>query len=198
MTDEKRPSLRAAARCGAAAIPAAPAAAAAASPPPAKASPPQKPKPPVVGVEQVAARCGHAVPLELFEPKKDKFRDGRRAKLAGRDCPECRNKANDDRTAAEMEAARQRRQERPPGSRRGGPGPSAAAGRLPDGSRFDVAYDAAAERWAGTLAVPAAAAAEPAVFSASASGVFQLLRALDRAYRDSLPAQGGSPGAGQS
>ncbi len=80
-----------------------------------------------------------------------------------------------------MEAARLRRQTRPrreldAGPRRGEAAASAPAGRLAHGSRFDVAYDAAAECWSGTLTVPAEAETEPAIFSASASGVFHLLR----------------------
>jgi hypothetical protein len=61
-----------------------------------------------------------------------------------------------------------------------------ALGRLPHGARFEVGYDAATATWFGTLAVPVPEAA-PAVFTASASGVFKLLARLDRLYRDSLP-----------
>jgi hypothetical protein len=53
---------------------------------------------------------------------------------------------------------------------------------LPDGSRFDVAYDAVAQAWSGTLSVPAAG-----TFTASASGVFKLLAQLDAQYRAGLP-----------
>ena len=103
MSDDKRPSLRGAADNGV---------------PPQ----PRRPKPPVVGTEQVAARCGHAVPFELFEPKKDKFRDDRRQKLTDRDCSACRVKAQAEREAAEMEAARKRRAEKPkPEADPGGP-----------------------------------------------------------------------------
>jgi hypothetical protein len=124
--------------------------------------------------------------MELYPDGRDKFRDSRRKHIAERDCPDCRRKAHEERTRAEMEAARLRRQALPPGlaagRRRGGPG--VPADRLPDGSRFDVAYDAAAERWSGTLTVPAVAGGEPAAFSAWASGVFRLLRILDDMYRN--------------
>ena len=185
-----RPSLREAARRGAEAKrqaqptqPAAPTASGptpAVPPPAAKAPPPpQRPKPPVVGVEQVVVLCGHAVPFELFDPKYDKYRSDRRKKLTDRDCTACRVKAQEAKEAAEREAAKRRRQERakqaPPANTR--------RDRLPDGARFDVAYDATAGMWSGTLAV-----AGLAPFTASASAVFQLLRVLDDLYRKAAAA----------
>jgi hypothetical protein len=53
---------------------------------------------------------------------------------------------------------------------------------LPDGSRFDVAYDATAQAWSGTLTVPTAG-----TFTASVGAVFKLLSKLDAQYRASLP-----------
>ena len=183
----KRPSLRDAARRGAEANRHARPA-------------PSAPAGPGAGTEQVWAKCGHAVPMELYPDGRDKFRDSRRKHIADRDCPECRRKAHEERTRAEMEAARLRRLALPPGleagRRRGGPGTQ--ADRLPHGSRFDVAYDAAAARWSGTLTVPAATGAEPAVFSAWGSGVFRLLRILDDMYRASpaaAAAGGAAPGS---
>lgn len=141
-------------------------------------------KPPVVCVEQVVVRCGHTVPFELFDPKKDKFRQGRRKKLTDRDCRDCREKAQQERTRAEMEAARKLRQERP----KNDAPPPRAQGRLPHGSRFDATWDAAAGKWSGALTVPAAAAeGEPNTFTASAASVFGLLGALDGMYRATLP-----------
>ena len=167
MPDTNRPSPREASRRGASADgqarqPAAP-------PNPA---PFQKPKPLVVGVEQVTARCGHAVPFDLFEPKKDKFRDDRRKKITDRDCSACRVKAQAVKEAADKEAARLRRAERPK------PPSAGPQERLPHGSRFDVAYDAGKGEWSGTLAVPGLAPV-----AASASAVFKLLRRLDDLYR---------------
>jgi hypothetical protein len=160
MTEFKRPSLREAARRGveakkqaqasqveqpaadtpagsAAPAPATPAAVPTASRP----APFQKVKPPVVGVEQVTVKCGHVVPFELFDLGKDKFRKDRRKKLTDRDCTACRVKAQEVKQAAEMEEARKRRLENPkPKKEWSRPRPE---GRLPDGSRFDVMFDAA-------------------------------------------------------
>jgi hypothetical protein len=183
MTDEKRPSLREAARRGVEAkqqaAPTTPAPAAEKAPRPA---PPQKVKPPVVGTEQATARCGHAVPFELFEDKKDKYRDARRKKLTDRDCSACRVKAQAEKEAADKEAARKRRAEKP------NPPPAPEKGRLPHGSRYDVAYDAGKEQWCGTLTVPGLAP-----ITAEASAVFKLLRRLDDLYR--AAASGGGTGA---
>jgi hypothetical protein len=142
------------------------------------AGPFQKIKPPVVGVEQVTVKCGHTVPFELFDLKKDKFRNDRRKKLTDRDCSACRIKAQEARQAAEQEAARKRRLDKPKKKLPYGP----PTGRLPDGSRFDVAWDAAKGQWAGTLAVPGLAP-----LTASASGVLKLLQILDRMYRATRP-----------
>jgi hypothetical protein len=170
MTDgsAKRPSLREAARRGAAAKqPAQPAVA-------------EVPKPAADPVEQVTARCGHPVPFILHQGGKDKFRDERRRHVAGRDCPACREKAHQERAAAESKAARERRRAR---------AAEAMKDRLPHGSRFDVVWDAERGQWSGALTVPAEAQGEPSTFTASASGVFPLLRQLDRLYRSSLPAE---------
>ena len=188
MPAENRPSLREAARRGVEAkqqaAPTTPAPAAGKAPRPALF---QKVKPPVVGIEQVTARCGHAVPFELFEDKKDKFRDDRRKKLTDRECLACRIAAQAVKEAADKEAVRLRRAERPK------PSPAGPQERLPHGSRFDVAYDAAKEQWSGTLTVPDATPGCPAlVLSASASAVFKLLRRLDDLYRAATAEKPGS------
>jgi hypothetical protein len=175
MTDEKRPSLREAARTGVERKQQAEA------PRPAGV-PFQKIKPPVVGVEQVTVKCGHVVPFELFDLKKDKFRHDRRKKLTDRDCSACRIKAQEARQAADQEAARNRRSDKPKRER----APGSPQGRLPHGSRFDVAYDAAKGQWAGMLVVPGLAP-----LTASASGVFRLLQILDRMYRTTLAGTAG-------
>ena len=78
-------------------------------------TPSAPPTPPPAGegepsrTEQVQAKCGHPVPFTLYPTGKDKFREARRKHVADRDCPECRQKAHEARTAAEMTAARQRR-----------------------------------------------------------------------------------------
>lgn len=56
-------------------------------------------------------------------------------------------------------------------------------GRLPDGSRFDVQWDAVKEHWTGTLVVPGDLTPCGTIFSARARGVFPLLAKLDKLYR---------------
>jgi hypothetical protein len=56
---------------------------------------------------------------------------------------------------------------------------------LPDGSRFEVCYDAALEQWSGSLTVPTSDGA-PATFTGTGSGLFALLSSLDRQYRATL------------
>jgi hypothetical protein len=48
------------------------------------AAPSNKSKPPVIGTEAVKAACGHEVLFELFDDKKDKFREERRKKVTDR------------------------------------------------------------------------------------------------------------------
>lgn len=54
-------------------------------------------------------------------------------------------------------------------------------GRLPDGSQFELTYDET-EGWSGTLLI----SGRDLTFTASASGVYRLLRNLDTFYRDWL------------
>ena len=156
------------------------------------ARPGERPKPPVVGVEKVTCACGHEADLELYPDRQDKFRAARRQNLAERPCPPCRQKAHAELTAREQAAAAERRKAR------GGPTPRKEKAhrpvveRLPDGSAFAVRYDGRAERWSGTLTVPAAAG--PKVFEGQESAVFRLLSALDAQYRQWAAAQGATPG----
>jgi hypothetical protein len=174
----KRPSLREAARRGAAAKhQTRPGTATPGNTPPAVSPAPCKPKPPVVATEQVAPKCGHAVPFELYDDKADKYRDTRRTKVTDRDCPECRQKAHAERTAAETAAAKSRRAAKPKEAGRGD-----IKCRLPDGSNFNVTWEAAAGQWSGTLTVPGVGA-----FTGSRTGLFKLNRALDDQYRATLP-----------
>ena len=134
--------------------------------------------------EQVRAKCGHEVPMELYQDGKDKYRSARRQHIAERDCPPCRQKAHEERTRAETEAGRLRRKEK---AAQAAQQPTKA--RLPDGSRFDgLVWHEATLLWTGTLTVPAAGGGEPAVFTASAGGVYRLLNKLDDLYRASLAA----------
>lgn len=56
-------------------------------------------------------------------------------------------------------------------------------GRLPDGSRYEVRYDATRQRRSGTLNVPILGY-KTLTFKGEASGVFWLMAALDQQYRD--------------
>jgi hypothetical protein len=58
---------------------------------------------------------------------------------------------------------------------------AAQAKRLPDGSSFQLAWDATSMQWTGTLVVPGDC------FTDRAGSVITLLRRLDRRYRASLP-----------
>jgi hypothetical protein len=138
-----------------------------------------------VRYEDVTAACGHAVPFGLCEDRLDKYRAARRQKVTERPCPACREISQRE----EQEAAARRRAER--GAARSAPRRvrQAPPGRLPDGSCFEVRYDASDESWSGTLTVG------PARFTATAGGVFRLLTLLDRQYRATLPKEGPSPEA---
>jgi hypothetical protein len=55
-------------------------------------------------------------------------------------------------------------------------------GRLPDGSQFEVRYDATKEQWSGSLTILTPEGA-PITFTGLGSGLFPLLASLDRQYR---------------
>jgi hypothetical protein len=141
-------------------------------------SPAQRTPPPVVGHEDVKAACGHVEKFALYPEKQDRFRADRRKKAASRPCQACR------------EAARKQQEA---GGPREAQGRQTAAlsrdvayprhGRLPDGARFEVSYDAAWERWSGTLTVGGQ------TFTGEAPAVFRLLSSLDRQYRKALAAR---------
>ena len=64
-------------------------------------------------------------------------------------------------------------------------------GRLPDGARFDVKYDATSQTWFGTLRIPGQTIlSEANYFGGQAKGVFRLLEDLDTQYRNHLKAKG--------
>lgn len=122
---------------------------------------PPKPSPPPPSVSlpvaTVVYHCGHQHPVADFR---------------GAFCPACRNKAGRDRAERNRAKRATVHQERPN-----------AEQRLPDGATFHVAYDATAVQWTGTLTIRDGANSET-TFTASASGVFRLLRELDGAYRE--------------
>jgi len=156
-----------------------------ATPPPRRR--PEKPFIPFVRFEDVVARCGHVEPFGILPDNKDRFREDRRKKAMGRDCKACRaRKQQQEQEAADLRRAqREKRKVDEEQTPRQGKAPRPQPGRLPDGSRFEVSYDAAKERWSGMLTVPTPGGA-PATFSGSGSGLFPLLTSLDKQYRATL------------
>jgi hypothetical protein len=151
---------------------------------------PDRPFVPFERFEDVVVRCGHTEKFGLLPDGKDRFREDRRKKAISRDCKACRElKQQEERQAAEQRKA-EKEQRRARDARRAEDRPRGPqSGRLPDGSRFEVAYDASQERWAGTLTVPAPGGGA-LTFTGSGSGLFPLLSALDTQYRASLGAGG--------
>jgi hypothetical protein len=119
---------------------------------------------------------------------KDRFREDRRKKAISRDCKACREKKQQQaQEAAELrrsEKEKRKMQEaaQPP---RQGKTDRQQLPRLPDGSRFEVCYDAAKEQWSGSLTIPTSDGA-PATFTGTGSGLFPLLSKLDGQYRATL------------
>jgi hypothetical protein len=149
---------------------------------------PDKPFIPFVGFEDVMARCGHVEKFGLLPDNKDRFRQDRRKKAMGRDCRACREKRQlEQEEAARLRLAeKERRKTQEPQRRAGGEKATRPeSGRLPDGSRFEVSYDATKERWSGTLTVPTDGG-EPATFNGSGSGLVRMLSSLDKLYRATL------------
>ena len=142
----------------------------------------------------VVARCGHAEKFGLLPEGKDRFREDRRKKAMSRDCKACRErKQQEELQAAELRRAEKEQRRAGDDQRAEGKPRGQQSGRLPDGSRFEVTYDASKEQWAGSLTVPTPGG-EPATFAGSGSGLFPLLAELDRLYRASLDANRGGPG----
>jgi hypothetical protein len=146
-----------------------------------------KPPPPIVAYEDVVASCGHPEKFGRFEDRLDRFRKDRRKKVTDRPCRACRER----KRIEEEEAAKVRRAEKEQRAKEAaaaGPSPrkkpfGEATARLPDGAKFEVVYEATQTRWTGTLTIG------DKVFTDSASGVFHLLRKLDRKYRETLTSE---------
>jgi hypothetical protein len=132
--------------------------------------------------EDVVVRCGHVEKFGLMPNGKDRFRDDRRRKLAGRDCGACRERKRLEVEAADAARRAERERRRQAEVARPTRAPRPNDGRLPDGSRFEVAYDAASRAWSGTLTVPNPEG-PPLTFAGSMSGLFPLLAHLDSQYR---------------
>jgi hypothetical protein len=156
-----------------------------ATPPPRRR--PDRPFIPFVGFEDVVTRCGHVEKFGLLPDNKDRFRQDRRKKAMGRDCKACREaRRREQEEAAVLRRAQKEKQkadeeQKPPQGKGRGP----QTGRLPNGSRFEVSYDATKKRWSGSLSVPTPGGS-PATFSGSGSGLFPLLSSLDKQYRATL------------
>jgi hypothetical protein len=136
-----------------------------------------KPKSPVLRIEKVKAACGHLTDFEVFDDKKDqRFREQRRAKTASRPCLDCRQKAQAERIA-QAEKSRVEKANAPPEQPKKKEKVPQVERRLPNGSTFNVTFDAAKMEWSGKLTIP-----EQGEFTAVASGVFRLLERLDRQY----------------
>ncbi len=148
--------------------------------------PGDKPFVPFARFEDVVVRCGHVEKFGLLPDGMDRFREGRRKKATSRDCKACRERRQrEQQEAAERRRAEKEQRKRQEGEQPPRPGKAPRAGRLPDGSRFEVQYDAAKGQWSGTLTVPNAGGAS-AVFTGARSALFQLLASLDEQYRASL------------
>jgi hypothetical protein len=136
------------------------------------------PPPPIVAYEDVIASCGHSEKFGLFEDRLDKFRKGRRKKVIDRPCKACRERKRLEAEEAIKLRQTEKQQRAESGTKKlAGDG----MGRLPDGAKFEVVYDATRTQWTGTLTIGAR------VFTGSAGGVFKLLNRLDRKFRQSLP-----------
>jgi hypothetical protein len=115
--------------------------------------------------------------LELYGDERDRqFAEDRRAKAASRPCAACRQKAE-----AEKELAAKQKKQATPAHQA-----PATTPRLPDGSAFNVTYDATKKEWRGSLTVPG-----KGELTAAASGVFRLLRELEQQYLKSAGQTGG-------
>jgi hypothetical protein len=155
--------------------------------PPSSRRRPNKPFIPFVGFEDVVVRCGHVEKFGLMPDNKDRFRQDRRKKAMGRDCKACREarRREQEEAAVLRRAEKEKRKVDAEQQPRQGKARGPQTGRLPDGSRFEVSYDATKELWSGSLSVPTPGGS-PDTFSGSGSGLFRLLSSLDKQYRATL------------
>jgi hypothetical protein len=145
-----------------------------------------KPFIPFARFEDVVVRCGHVEKFGLLPEGKDRFREARRQKAISRDCKACRErKQREEQEALALRRAEKALRMAQAGEQPPRPGKGQPPARLPDGSRFEVQYDAAKEQWSGTLTVPRPGQAA-ATFTGSRSSLFKLLTTLDEQYRATL------------
>ncbi len=113
----------------------------------------------------ITYRCGHAQRTDWF---------------AGQDCKLCIQKRREDKRLTKA-AKRNAGHEKDKGSKH-----FEKHGRLPDGSKFEVAYDAEQTMWRGSLSVPIPDDPSKRLvgFNGSDSGLFRLEQNLDAAWRE--------------
>ncbi len=148
-------------------------------PPPAAPEPPKRGKPPVAGTEQVTCLCGHLGQFEIFEDKKDKYRDTRRAKFAGKKCPDCRKQDLEEQIKRQQEGGKERRTRKRAAQRAKR---NRDWQRLPHGSFFFGVFDGSKMNWEVILgAVGGGNSFEG--FNGDGSGIFPTLERVDKQYR---------------
>src|SRR5262249_39808288 len=107
--------------------------------------------------------CGHSDTFNLLEGEIPAHQASRLAKWKSKKCQAC----------VEAEIARQR----------AGADERRQLKRLPDKSVFHVQYDAEETKWRGSLTVPSDEGTGTRTFDGESTGVFRLLKLLDRQYR---------------
>jgi hypothetical protein len=118
---------------------------------------------------KTTASCGHEIDVGSCKPA---FLAEWLKKLASQPCPECKRKAQQEREAAEQDAARPKREVKAARE----PRPKPRLGRLPHGATFHIVYDAEAVKWSGTLTVPQGGIYNASVTTGEDSAVFGLLQ----------------------
>lgn len=103
---------------------------------------------------QVRHKCGHLTALRWLEQQ---------------DCPECRNKARQQKAAQRREKQQAKAQVIP-----------ADSGRLPHGAIYHKEYDSVSMTWTATLSIPSLGLE----FKAVASGSFRAEKDCDSLYRE--------------
>src|SRR5262249_60400190 len=116
------------------------------------------PPPPIVAYEDVIASCGPPEKFGLFEDRLDRFRKDRRKKVTDRPCKACRERKRleEEEALRVKRAEKQQRVEAAAAAERPQKPPARdIRERLPDGSRFEMVYDATRAQWLGTLSLGA-------------------------------------------
>lgn len=143
-----------------------------------------KPKPPVVGVEPVAVLCGCIVEFELFELKKDKYREQRKAKLQKRKCKECRRKGHEEYQKIQHAEALIRRKIKADNRYQ----KRDKERRLPDQAKVYAVFDGVNKIWTVNMICPTDGLSDcvntmDITFEKSGSGLFQCIHVLDKEWK---------------